>query len=83
MRIKEAFEKRGQHVRIRGTRFIPSTKVELGPGTFQVMANAVVEVAGAGGGPDRPRAFDTVLTVGRRPKAGQVLEKVEMPVLDF
>jgi len=83
MRIKQAFGSRGKHVRIRGMRFIASTKVDLGMGSFQVMANTVVEVEGASGEPVRPRAFDSVVTVGQGTGDGQVLENVKLPALDL
>lgn len=82
MRIKDAFGKRGKHVKIKGMRFIPSTKVDLGQGSFQVMANTVVEVAGDKGKPARAQAFDSVLTVTHRTREGQTLEGVKIPSLD-
>jgi hypothetical protein len=81
-RIKEAFGSRGKHVKIKGMRFIPSTKVDLGQGSFQVMANTVVEVSGANGRPARAQAFDSVVTVTHRTREGQTLEGVRFPSLE-
>jgi hypothetical protein len=80
--IREAFGRRGKHIKIKGMRFIPSTKVDLGKGSFQVMANTVVEIAGVNGAPVRPQAFDSVVTIARQPHSGQILESVKFPVLD-
>jgi hypothetical protein len=79
--IKQAFEVNGKRVRLKGMRFIPSTKIELGQGAFQVMANTVVEVAGAKLGEKRAESVDSVVTVDRE-KSGQVLKAVKIPALE-
>lgn len=81
-RIKTAFSKEGKRVRIKGMRFIPSSKIDLGQGSFQVMANTIVEVAGIGGRPARVQAFDSVVTVTRQAGEGQMLESATIPPLD-
>lgn len=79
--VRGAYELSGKQVRVKGTRFIPSTVVELGRGRFQVMANTVVEIAGQGGRPSRSEAVESVVTVGRK-KAGQVLDGVKIPAFE-
>lgn len=80
--IKTAFDQDGRVVVVKGLRFIPSSRVDLGGGTFQVMANTVVEVAASRGAPGRARSVDSVVTVGREGGTGQVLKGVKIPELD-
>lgn len=79
--IKGVFGQNGKSVVVKGMRFIPSTKVDLGGGSFQVMANTVVEVAGSGGGSTRSQSVDSVVTV-ERVAGGQVLKGVKIPSLE-
>jgi hypothetical protein len=80
-KIRAAYRGRGERVRLKGMRFLPSTKIELGDGTFQVMANTVVEVSG-GSNMQRSEAIDSVVTVQRKKHEGQVLESVKIPYLE-
>lgn len=79
--ITEAYRDNGRKVRLKGMRFIPSTRMDFGPGKFEVLANTVVEVQGQGGRPSRSEAVDAVLTVGR--DKGQVLHDVKIPALGW
>lgn len=79
-KIIEAYERRGRRVRVKGLRFIPSTKVELGQGMFQVMASTIVEGVSSVKGHGRAEAIDSVITVSG--SEGQVLETVKIPYLD-
>ncbi len=79
-RIVEAFEQKGRRVRVKGMRFIPSTKVDFGQGAFQVMANTIVEAISPAGGPTRAEAIESVVTVSQA--RSQVLETVKIPFLD-
>lgn len=80
--VKDVFQRHGTDVSVKGMRFIPSTKVDLGEGAFEVLASTVVEVAGNGKAPARPEAFDSVITVGRLEHTGQVLKGVKIPALE-
>jgi hypothetical protein len=79
--VKSAFGKSGKQVTVKGMRFIPSTKVDLGQGAFQVMANTVVEVAGTGSH-RREESVDSVVTVDRGERRSQTLRAVKIPSLD-
>ncbi len=67
----------GKEVNLLNLRFIPSTKVELGKGEFQILANSIVE-----GTSGRAQSVDTVVTVGRKAQTGQFLRGVKIPSLD-
>ena len=80
--IKTAFVRNGKTVEVKGMRFIPSTKVDLGQGAFQVMANTVVEVAASEHAPKRSQSIDSVVTIGHQAKIGQFLKSLKIPSLD-
>jgi hypothetical protein len=79
-KIRAAYGGSGKRVRLTGMRFLPSTKIDLGNGAFQVMANTVVQVTGRAGA-QRSEAVDSVVTVMKKKKEGQVLESVKIPYL--
>jgi len=79
--IREAYGEKGKEVRLKGVRFIPSTKVDLDDGAFQVMAKTVVEVS-SGVDAGRAEAVDSVVTIGRGKDEGQVLESVKIPYFE-
>lgn len=79
--ITEAYRDKGRSVRLKGMRFIPSSRLDFGEGKFEVLANTVVEVEGQEGRPSRSEAVDAVLTIGR--DKGQVLSAVKIPALDW
>jgi hypothetical protein len=78
-RIVEAFEQQGRQVRVKGLRFIPSTKVEVGHGAFQVIANTIIESAPSTTGGRRAEAIDSVVTIGGVER--QELQTVKIPSL--
>lgn len=79
-RIKEAYGQSGKHVRLKGMRFIPSTKIDLGEGSFQVIANTVIEIASSSGA-KRAESIDSVVTIDGKKNTGQVLRDVKIPSL--
>lgn len=79
--VREAYKGKGRKVRLKGMRFIPSSRMDFGEGKFEILANTVVEVEGQGGRPARSEAVDAVLTIGR--DKGQVLSAVKIPALDW
>lgn len=80
--IKGAYLEQGKKARPKGIRFIPSTRVDLGEGKFQVLANTVIEVAATDGRPSRSEAIDVVATIDRQ-QTGQVLTSVKIPALEM
>ena len=80
--IKDALSLGGNKVYIKGLRFIPSTKVDLGEGAFQVMANSVIEIAGPSGTRGRAESIDSIVTVHRERPNGQVLRAVKIAPAD-
>lgn len=79
--IAEAYRGKGRTVRLKGVRFNPSSKMNLGDGQFEVLANTVVEVEGQEGRPARSEAVEAVVTIGR--DKGQVLRTVKIPALNW
>jgi hypothetical protein len=77
--ITEAYRDKGRTVRLKGMRFIPSSRTDFGGGAFEVLANTVIEVEGQEGRPARSEAVDAVLTIGKG--KGQVLRTVKIPAL--
>lgn len=77
--IKKAYKGKGRTVRLKGMRFIPSSRMDFGEGKFEVLANTVVEVQGQAGRPSRSEAVDAVLTIGS--DKGQFLSAVKIPAL--
>lgn len=80
--IVAAYGSKGREVKLRGLRFIPSSKIDLGHGTFQILANTVIEIGGSQGEPGRAQSVDSVVTIGRKHKNGQILQGVKIPALD-
>jgi hypothetical protein len=80
--IRLAFKESGRTVRLKGMRFIPSTKVDLGKGSFEVVANTVIEVGGQNGQPARAASVDSVVTIGRDNSKSQVVMAVKIPALE-
>lgn len=76
--VADQLSKSGAGARIRSMRFLPSTRIDLGDGSFQFVANNIVEVP-AGLGATRTQAIDSVITVGRDKR--QILERVTIPAL--
>lgn len=70
----------GQPLKIKSMHFLPSTKVDYGSG-FQLVANTIAVGAGTQHVVERPRVFETVVTVGRGKRGGQSLESVKIPSL--
>jgi hypothetical protein len=77
--VKKAFSLKGRDVRLKGLRFLPSTKVDLGD-KFQLVANTVFEYR-------TPRAegrsgvVDSIVTIGKE-KGGQFVYSVTTPAVD-
>jgi hypothetical protein len=77
-RIKNAFIQDGRIVTVKGTSFIPATKVQFGKDEFQVMANTVIEISSPGGTSKQSKSVDSVVTIGRD-NGSQILKRVEIP----
>jgi len=80
-KVKSAFLSDGKLVTIKGTRYIPSTKVFLAKDLFEVMANTVIEVASIDSTDKSVKSIDSVVTVGRENNS-QVLKNFNIPSLE-
>ena len=77
--IKAAYRKvKGREVQLQGMRFSPSSRVDIGDGQFQILANTIVEVAGVGGRPSRSEAIESVVTIDGKQR-NQSLKNVKIP----
>ena len=77
MRVEGAYRHTGHLVRTVAIRFIPSTKTELGNGSFEVLASATIKSLFG----RRLEAADTVLTIGLV-DGRQYLQAVTVPILN-
>lgn len=77
--IETAYRKiKGREVQLKGMRFSPSSRVDLGDYQFQVLANTIVEVAGVDGRPNRSEALESVVTIGGK-RQNQSLKALKIP----
>jgi hypothetical protein len=70
----------GRSVTVKAMRFIPSSRTSMENGSFQVVANNVIEVASDKGSAPRPEVLDSVITVGRTGGV-QKLQDLSIPAL--
>ena len=82
VQIISAYGDKGKRIKLRGMRFIPSSKIDLGGGSFQILANTVIEIGGSSTEPGRAQSVDSVVTVGKKSKSSQILKGVKIPALD-
>jgi hypothetical protein len=80
-KLREQLGQSGRCVAVKAIRFIPSSRTDTGTGSFQVVANAVVEVTAGSNSPPRAEAFDFVVTVGKSPGGIQRLDHLAIPTL--
>jgi hypothetical protein len=78
--IRRQFNEAGRSVAVKALQFSPSTRTTTETGSFQVLANTIVEVLNATGSQPRIEAMDSVVTVGRG-AGGQKLEALAIPRL--
>jgi len=80
-RVREAFERQGKNVRTSAIQFLPSTKVALDDGRFQVLANTTIEVS-QNNQLTRGEAVGSVVTLSKVRGGSTNLEDVEIPALE-
>ena len=78
--LRDKLSQNGGSVTVKSIRFIPSSRTTTESGSFQVVANTVIEVLPGNDSPPRPEALDSVVTVGRRGRV-QRLEALSIPAL--
>jgi len=78
--LRDQLSREGRAVTVKAVRFIPSSRTATGSGSFQVVANTVVEVTPDAGAATRVEALDSVVTVGRTGRARK-LESLTIPAL--
>ena len=78
--VREQFQRDGRSVTVKAVSFIPSSRTETERGSFQVVANTVIEVIPQVGAAARAEALDSVVTVGRNGRT-QTLESLSIPTL--
>lgn len=78
--LRNQLSRDGRSVTVKAMRFIPSSRIATEGGSFQVVANAVVEVKPGKDHSPHSEALDSVVTIGR---AGgtQKLEGLTIPSL--
>jgi hypothetical protein len=78
--VRDQFSGAGRSVTVKAVRFIPSSRTETENGSFQMVANTVVELTPESGAPTRVEALDSVVTVGGTGPT-QKLESLSIPAL--
>ena len=79
-RVQKIFNEKGFKARVKGLRFVPSTRVSLAGNQFQVVANTTVEFVVNGASAPRSETVDSVVTVAGLGE-DQHLHGVSIPLL--
>lgn len=78
--LRNQLSQDGRSVTVKAMRFIPSSRTAMENGSFQVVANTLIEVTPGNHSAPRPETLDSVVTVGRTDGI-QKLEGLTIPAL--
>jgi hypothetical protein len=78
--VRKKLNQSGRTVTVKAMRFIPSSRTITANGSFQVVANTVIEEKPSRSSMPRSETLDSVVTVGRKGRV-QKLEDLTIPEL--